>query len=85
MKIIEDGLFDLETTAVSSSVVYVSGSLGGGVATLGYTDDDGFIPLTDGVVAVGSQFVINHGSNMHVFIQLVGASGADLTVISKGA
>jgi hypothetical protein len=83
MKITTDGRYKLNpNTAASITTVLATGSLGGGVATLGYTSSDAtFIPLVDGAIEVGGQYEVRHGSGVHVFLNLVGSSGAALEVI----
>ena len=84
MKITLDGEYKLEVDASSSSIIYVSGSDGGGTITLGYMDDNGFVPLTDGTLQVGEQYEVNHGAGMYLFVKLTGSTGASITVITKG-
>jgi hypothetical protein len=79
-----DGEYPLELGAVASSTVYVSGSLGGGVLTLGYRDNAGFVPLSDGVLQIGEQYMVIHGTGMHLRVSLTGSIGAAVTVINKG-
>ena len=84
MKITVNGLHPMDVQGYGSSVVYVSGSLGGGVATLGYGTDDGFVALTDGVLEVGKQLEVTHGLGMALLVQMAGSTGANLEVMVKG-
>ena len=84
MKITEDGYTLLDTQANSVSIIYVSGSLGGGTATLGYYDDTGFVALTEGALTIGSQTEVRHGSGMQLFVHLTGAVTPSLIVLRKG-
>lgn len=78
-----DGVTKLNANTGSSvSVVYVSGDLGGGVGTLGYTNGSAeFVPLTDGAVEIGGQYQVNHGGGQNIFLELVGSSAAALDVV----
>ena len=90
MIITEDGNHKLNMLGISkkntgSSVVYVNGSLGGGTGTLSYADDFGtIVPLLDGLVAVGGQYQINHGSDIPIYLVLAGSTGASLSVKATG-
>lgn len=67
------------------SIVKVSGSLGGGIAVLGYADDSGaFVPLTDGTLVIGGQYEVRHGAGESLLVKLTGSTGAVL-IISVGA
>lgn len=74
-KIVEDGdyLITPSQHGYSSGTIVVSGS---GSLTLGYVDeDDVFIPLTDGVLAPGEQYQIQHGNDFALVGRASGASG----------
>lgn len=89
MKITEDGIYPVKqtysTAAIGTSVVLVSGDLGGGTATLGYYDEEStFIPFTDGEMIPGEQLYVHHGLQIRMFAEVVGSSGANLLVTCAG-
>lgn len=84
MLITVDGVYKLEVQNVGTSVIYVSGSLGGGTATLGYMAGSGFVGLTDGALAEDTQTEVRHGMGMKLVVQLVGSSTPSLEVMIRG-
>jgi len=69
-----------------TSIVYLSGTTGGAVCTLGYFDDfNTFIPLVDGLLAVDTQTQVDHGYNWPIVVRITGASGTtQLSLIING-
>lgn len=67
-----------------TSIVYLSGSLGGGTATLKYGDGDNMIPLSDGLLSVGEQYTIEHGTDMSIFLVIAGSTTPDLNLLVTG-
>lgn len=60
-----------------SSIVYVSGDLGGGTAKFAYVDSIGMpIDLIDGEVEPNKQYVIEHGSVISPVLIIEGADGS---------
>jgi len=74
-------------TVKSISIVYVSGTLGGGVAKLGYIASGVFVPFVvdsaELTLTTGEQYELHHGYNMPVFLQLVGSTSPNLEIIVK--
>lgn len=84
MNIQADGIYHLDKHSLGRSVVYVSGTLGGGTASLGYGKDGEVFPLLEGILAIDEQYLVEHGNNMDIYLTLVGSSGADLDVVCRG-
>ena len=85
MYISEDKTVLLEGMGAMASVVYISGSLGGGTAAIGYYTQGVFTPLSGASsLDTGEQYEIRHGYGMPLFIQLVGSTSPTLTVIARG-
>ena len=78
--IYDNGVHNLTSDYVSGvTSLFVSGSLGGGTARLGYVDSTGtFIPFTDGSVLVGEQYEVRHGKGNPLMLELLGSTGAAL-------
>ncbi len=56
--------------------VYCSGTFGGAAAFIAYGDDDNtMIPLTDGTLTAGNQYLVKCGAGMPIFAVISGATG----------
>ena len=65
----------LEETRSGTSIVYVSGDLGGAVAVISYKTLAGVIePYVDGVVIIGEQYKVEHGIGVDLFLHVTGVS-----------
>lgn len=87
MKITADGLHILPTSG-KANALYVTGSLGGGTATVGYVMDGTFISLKDDTgnpvtLDIDEQYVVYHGQNMDIVIELAGSTSPDLRVLAR--
>ena len=87
MKITADGFYTIKHkqsgAAGAITIVYVSGTAGGSVLTLGYYDDyHTFIPFIDGVLSVDTQSIIKHGIGVVPVLSVTGASGTALSIIT---
>jgi len=89
MIITKDGIYPLIKPIVgdasSTTVVYVSGSLSTAVGQLVYfnTDNDP-IPLTDGAVAAGKQYIVDHGFGVLVYLSVIGSDGGTRINVEAG-
>lgn len=83
MKIETDGYYKVHGSQSGSSIVMISGTFT--TATLGYYDDYlNFIPLTDGGLLAGEQYVLDHGmQGAPIYVHMVGATAASLMVNGK--
>jgi hypothetical protein len=82
-----NGTYKLDTVG-RESIIYVSGSLGGGTATVGYMASGVFTALKDDTPAditlsIGIQYDLKHGQNMDIYVQLAGATAPSLEIITK--
>lgn len=71
------------TRATSSTLVMASGDFGGATATLSYRDEENtVIPLTDGAVVSGGQYVVDHGlAPLGLLLDVIGATGTTNIVL----
>jgi hypothetical protein len=61
-------------TASGSTVVLVSGSPGAALMTICYQDDDGvFVPLLNGAVSAGTQYLVTHGIGVTIYAVVTGS------------
>ena len=72
MKIVSNGLHALNLRAHSSSMVYVSGVLGG--ATANIVKKTGFT-LTESPLEINKAYEVKHGSGVGLFVEVSGAGG----------
>lgn len=79
MKIVANGKVRISSKrgiGGGTSIIFLSGISGGAVCILGYFDDFGnFIPLVDGLISVGSQTQVNHGSDHPIYLKISSATG----------
>lgn len=67
-----------------TSTYYVSGALGAATASFTYENEAGtFVPLIDADVAIGSQYVIEHGSGMQVYLTVANADGSTNIIVER--
>lgn len=73
----------LRGQGAASSIVYVSGTFSTATLTIVYLDNSGtFIALTDGVLAVDNQYLIEHGVGVAIYAQIASADGSTSINIS---
>jgi hypothetical protein len=86
MKFTSNGIFHLPSPkATGKTLVLVSGSLGSATAKLGYMDEDNvFIPFESGTLSSGGQYKIEHGTGINLCLEITGASGTSLNVLTAG-
>lgn len=87
MKIETNAIHPIQTKG-SASVIYVAGSLGGGTATLGYVYEGALVSLKDETgsditLESGKQYIVNHGHNMNLAIELSGSTAASALIKVK--
>lgn len=89
MIITANGIFKIVRATRSiggnSSIVYVSGTAGGASIQLAYLDDfDTYVPLANGIISAGNQYVAEHGYSSDVYVVISGATGAtNLAIVTK--
>ena len=76
MRITENGEFLLPTQMFIGSILYISGTLGGGTATV----KSGAIELVEGGVIVGERYTIDHGQGTGVTITVTGGTDVDCVI-----
>lgn len=80
MIITADGTFKIvratRGASGNSSIIYLSGTLGGATVQLAYLDSlDNHSLLTNGTLSPGEQYIVEHGSNNAVYALVTGATG----------
>jgi len=82
MRIIANGLYELDTDGYTRSVVYVSGVDGG--ATMALSKATGK-PLTDGTIVIDGEYTIGHGRRKTIYVEVTGVTGTtDITITTHG-
>lgn len=89
MKIETNAIHPIATKG-PASVIYVSGDLGGGVATLGYVYEGALVSLKDEtgadiILESGKQYLVNHGHDMNLAVELTGSTAASVLITVKVA
>jgi len=80
-KITADGEYRINAEhSMSKSIVYIRGDTGG--ATLSLKGFDGY--LLDGTLTQGNQYQVHHGVDAPLTLEVVGSSGANMTIRCVG-
>lgn len=84
VNITEDGEYELNANGHISTVVYVTGDLGGGTATIGYLDSaSAFVAFSAGAAIAGEQYKVEHGDDVRLAIKLISSTAADMDVETR--
>lgn len=89
MKVTSNGLVRLSNPVHGQggdvTVLYVSGSLGSAQAYLVYIDEDGNeVPLEDGIIVIGNQYVIQMGLGVALFMRTSDADVSTNIILTMG-
>lgn len=81
LNITKDGAYLINKEhSMGTSIVYISGNLGGGTFTL--TAPGGAI--TDGLMVLGEQYKVEHGAGAPLSIVVAGSTAPDVTIKCVG-
>lgn len=91
MIIIKDGSYKLRDNKfggnADKTVVYASGKFGGANAVLAYANSSGeFVPLINGTVQSGGQYIVYDGGAITIYVLVSGAveGTTAIDIISEG-
>ena len=73
-----DGNYSLATDfKPNKTIIYVSGTIGTATINITYKNDAGaYLPLVNGLLAIGDQYEVTHGANMDIYLTVATASGS---------
>lgn len=89
MIIVKNGAYPLIKPIVgdssSTTVVYVSGAFSGATASLvQFNTDKEAIPLVDGAVISGEQYIVDHGFGVLVYVRVENATAGTRINVEAG-